>query len=185
MIITVFDFDDTLFPTTEYTSTKNIDYELLSHSINDLLQGALIRSDKVFIITNANIEWLQLCCENMKIVDFSGVIIKSTIQEGMNIGHAMNWKKNMFEKFLSEYFIHETPNLIQELVCFGDSLYDRYASDNMKKLFPYSIVKNFKFTERPTFFDLIGEQYLIKQFLNDIYDFNIDMDKTLIKNYHV
>lgn len=181
MIITVFDFDDTLFPTTEYNSNKNIDYELLTNSINDLLQGVLIRSNKVFIITNASIEWIQICCEKMKNVDFSKIIIKSTIQEAMNTGPASEWKKNMFEKFLSEYFIHETPNTIQELVCFGDTLYDRYASDNMKKLFPHSIVKNFKFQEKPTFFDLIGQQSLVKQFLNHIYDFKINMDKTLTK----
>jgi hypothetical protein len=114
-------------------------------------------------------------------VDFNRVIVKSTIQECMNIGPTMNWKKNMFVKFFSEYFIQQTPGVLQELVCFGDNLYDRHASLSIKKMFPYVVVKNFKFYEKPTFSDLIGEQYLIKQFFNHIYDFKVDMDKTLIK----
>jgi hypothetical protein len=178
MIVTVFDFDDTLFPTSEFTTTNNIDYNTLSTTVSKLLSTARMNSNVVYIITNANEKWIQLCKEKLN-VDFSNIVLCCGAEE-MILDDMSEWKRIMFEKYIDRHFRCECNH---QLVCFGDSIFDRLAALPTKAVFPKVTVKNFKFHERPTFSDLIDEQRTVLNIFSSIYNGTIDMDKSLSKKH--
>jgi hypothetical protein len=180
MSIIVFDFDDTLFTTTYFKSgtiqpTIIPDFSELDNSIVHLVNTAL-KYGKVYIISNANKEWIQLCSALLPKFKQLNIPVFSSIEEGYDMKYDIPlWKVKMFEEKLSP--------LLQEgkqLISFGDTPFDRAAALHMKNLFPKIIVKNVMFKCLPDLKTLLFQQKVLADSFEGIISHDTHLDLQFI-----
>lgn len=168
MIVVVFDFDDTLFPTTYTMQTKNrIPHTELAEHILDIVSMIGVYAHKFYIITNADRGWVKLCVENFlpgceNLLEKMEVI--STVSDGFSTHEDMKeWKISAFTERLSTHF---QDGEIHQLICFGDAEHDRLAAIHMKDMFSNILVKNIKFWTEPEPDFLIEQHKAIKKVID-------------------
>jgi hypothetical protein len=160
MIIIVLDFDDTLFPTTEYTKNKNIDTKKTYETIKKIINIFKTFSHLIYIITNASEDWVSYCfldILNKPLHCLEHINIISTIDKGYNynLENAISsWKKTAFEKVLSEYLQSNIQNIF---LFIGDNPYDRDGALHIMKTYPNHIVKSIKYKILPSLNILIEQ----------------------------
>jgi hypothetical protein len=176
MIVLVFDFDDTLFPTSHFISWEKqqstgqplenftYPYSSLSDSINSILKRAS-EYGTVLIITNAEKEWLKKCFEMIPNCDYLEAFLKSedgiysTMDEKISgLVPYEDLKMLAFQKRLYSYFNNRDTH---QLIAFGDSIFDRRASQGIKSAYSNVIVKNFYMFQNPTPADIISQHNVI------------------------
>jgi len=178
MIITVLDFDDTLFPTTEYNETKIIDIEKTYNSINKIVNIIRVFSQIIYIVTNASEDWIYHCFKNIlnkPINCLENIKIISTIDKGYNKElEISSWKKVTYEKVLIEYLDCTSENIF---LFIGDNPYDREGALYIMKSYPQHKVKSLKYHVRPTLESLIVQQERTIQMLVKIFftEENLDL----------
>lgn len=169
MRLIIFDWDDTIIPTSSLNMENLTEDKVLSSNVSKLFGQAEKCSHKIIIVTNASYEWVTICL-NVVIPDCKEIIMKypiySTLDNGFQqVYHYKLWKKEAFYVCL-EYFFNK--NETNELISFGDSPHDRYAS--MWAMLNYKIiVKNIHLKHLPTRAELISQQSLIYILLPYIY----------------
>jgi hypothetical protein len=192
MIITVFDFDDTLFPTSHYVNKKKEDGELfekheiekICNNIRTIYNISKNNSTKIHIITNAQISWIDMILNNYfsSCMDvFNNIEIISSVDEGFSENRDKSmWKTYTFIFKLYQYFNN---NENHELISFGDCIFDREAAMNIKKIFPNVIVKNILLFHKPNLNEfLIEHDGLIKR-IQEFYNYPNHLDyKIIFKN---
>ncbi len=172
MKIIVFDFDDTLFPST-FTSYQDLgEMPEISASMLSVIDKARSYCDKIYIITNAKIEWIDFCNEKSLNIDLNVEII-STVDQGYNTHDISCWKTVAFVDVLKEHFLFEENH---ELISFGDCPNDRKACMNIKKVFPYVVVKNVLMLPEPSTLDLLTEHRIIEGNIRSIAMHDGDLD---------
>lgn len=160
MIIVILDFDDTLFPTTEYNKNSIIDNEKVYENIKKFLDIMKVFSQIIYIITNASEEWVKHCFVNilkkpLDCLDYINII--STVDKGYNNGVDISlWKQVAYEKVLNTY-LQSDKNI---LLFIGDNQYDRDGALYIKKTYPDHIIKSIKYKILPTIDTLIKQQNL-------------------------
>jgi hypothetical protein len=180
MIIIVLDFDDTLFPTTEYTNNKTIDTEKTYQTIKKTLDIFKTFSQLIYIITNASEEWVRYCfidILNKPLDCLEYINIISTIDKGYNynLENAIStWKKIAFEKVLYEYLQCDIQNV---LLFIGDNPYDRDGALHIMKTYPNHIVKSIKYKILPSLDTLVYQHnqtisHLVKILFTEV---NLDL----------
>ena len=161
--IVIFDFDDTLFPTTHIITTKSFTEEeinKINESIKQLFENLWERNYKIIIITNAELEWIKTWKEYIPILNEVDIYSARDKYEKKNIPQN-NWKKllylNLFTKKLINY---------NYVVCIGDSENDQEAADTLSmslNQFSNIIVKFIKIPISPTINKLIIIHELLQQ----------------------
>ena len=161
--IVIFDFDDTLFPTTHVITTKSFTEEeinKINESIKQLFENLWERNYKIIIITNAELEWIKTWKEYIPILNEVDIYSARDKYEKKNIPQN-NWKKllylNLFTKKLINY---------NYVVCIGDSENDQEAADTLSmslNQFSNIIVKFIKIPISPTINKLIIIHELLQQ----------------------
>lgn len=169
MVFIVFDFDDTLFPSSHLTEEKNLEIcpELID-SINQILETAS-RHGQVIIITNAHKVWVKNCvekylpgCHQLQ-KHLEGESVFSTLDDGLTKdtdGKPVDvslWKTIAFQKKFDHHF---KDGNYHHLVCFGDNYFDRLAALYIKDKYKNVLVKNVLFMQRPSL-ELILRQHKI------------------------
>lgn len=172
MIITVFDFDDTLFPTTHAHARENedVDFSEISQSICNLLQHAYIYSDKVFIITNGNKPWINQawdklphCAPIRDLLTFVCTPHKDYFSELPP--HAI--KTRAFHETIGAYF---TESGMHDLLCFGDAPGDFLAGQAMQVSYPNVKVRNIALIPAPSMDMLLLQQKFIMEHFRTLID---------------
>ena len=189
--ITIFDFDDTIYPTTflkkiiEMNDDSQFKYiEKIAITSYRLISKALELTDKVYIITNANQPHIQDC---LNLLDFClpgyiSLFNKLTlitpwhftpIDIVSNYAFA-DWKKFTFSKALQDigrniFISGRDPDISSvdtlTIMSYGDMPHDRIASLFLRKFFPKVIVKNFLIPPIIVFEDLFCiQKYLVNIF---------------------
>jgi len=182
MVIIVFDFDDTLFATSHFYGNEPILCPELSVSINQVLELAE-QIGKVYIITNAEKSWLELCLKRQipdckmleKIIDKQDGVFSSIDNDVTEDFDVEVWKYNAFSKKFSEF----DDGVQRELICFGDSPYDRQAALSIKEKYSNVIVKNVLTEYKPTLEHLINQHRIIISHLNIIVEHSGHLDLLL------
>lgn len=157
--VIIFDWDDTLFPTTWLTSNKLNIYDInvrqsllplfvtLDRVICNVLNRFMLYGE-VFIITNALPDWIKISCS---MLPKSSIILKN-----INIVSArklyqyrfpdtMEWKKHAFKNLIRTY-----DDSFLNIISIGDADYEYFALINLynygekKKKFlkPIKLIKN-------------------------------------------
>jgi murein L,D-transpeptidase YafK len=183
MIISIFDFDDTLFATSHLRekiqeSEHYPQFQLpeLAENILKLLRMAN-QHGKVYIATSAQREWVEICVRDhlpngQEIYDLVEIVsvFDDEIQKKFEIPQ---WKTQLF---LSKFSHHFKEGHKEEIVAYGDSQYDRNAALNMKSLFPNITVKNILFEQCPSLKNLLEQQKTVISHFKYIYDYQGHLD---------
>ena len=179
--IIIFDWDDTLLPTSFLTPggvfNENIilsdsDQEKLStieHYVSELLNSS-VEKGNVFIITNAGKGWVEYSAnrfypsikENLKKIE---IISARGEYEKLYPGNSREWKIQAFLTLLK--FVNV--KLVTNIICVGDSLFEMEAGRILASKFTEAFIKTIKFREAPKLDELIKQLKLVNQQFGTIY----------------
>jgi hypothetical protein len=167
--IIIFDWDDTLLPTSFITKggcfyedmqISPSDEKKISELENLVLEllNETIEKGTVYIITNAGLEWVNYSArrfypkiipilEKIKIVSARGEY------EKLYPGNSRQWK---IEAFL---MLQKTVDLklVTNIICLGDSLFEMEAGRILASRFTEAFIKTIKFRETPKLDELIKQ----------------------------
>ena len=177
----IFDWDDTLLPTTFLTQggafNENIiltesdkkKIEKLENSAFNLLNIAITKGD-VYIITNAGLGWVEYSAERfypkvLEILPKIKIISARGEWEKDYPGDSRKWK---IQSFLSLQKRLDT-KLVTNIICLGDSLFEIEAGRVLANCFGEAFVKTIKFKEGPKLEELNKQLMLVLNQFNSIY----------------
>jgi hypothetical protein len=179
MIVTIFDWDDTLFATTYY---KNIDlytvkFPELSTSIIKCLSLALI-AGSVYIITNGERAWVKRCIKR-HLIGCDDIIervhLVSTVDSGISKLTSLERCKIVAFSLIAGHF--NKRGSMHHLICFGDCDYDREAAETMRiKISDTTYIKNIKMLRKPNLKILLAQHNLIHNIYNTLLLSNQNLD---------
>ena len=198
----IIDWDDTLFPTT-WVNKNKIDfnkkdliteYKLyfleLDKTINLLLES-LNKIGDVFIVTNANINWIKSCLINLnltrKTIISNNIRIVSARDSYSHVNSSpTEWKiltfQDIIEDIINKINKNIKPNTIINIISIGDAMYEYIALINLDNFiksyiedknynsninFNY-LLKNIKFIEKPEFDCVIDQIQVLHKNSHDI-----------------
>ena len=179
--IIIFDWDDTLLPTSFLTPggvfkedliISDSDQEKLSiieHYVYEILNSS-VEKGNVFIITNAGKGWVEYSAnrfypsikENLKKIE---IISARGEYEKLYPGNSREWKIQAFLTLLK--FVNV--KLVTNIICVGDSLFEMEAGRILASKFTEAFIKTIKFREAPKLDELIKQLKLVNQQFGTIY----------------
>lgn len=179
--IIIFDWDDTLLPTSFLTPggvfDENIilsdsDQEKLStieHYVSEILNSS-VEKGNVFIITNAGKGWVEYSANrfypsiknNLKKIE---IISARGEYEKLYPGNSREWKIQAFLTLLKFVNI----KLVTNIICVGDSLFEMEAGRILASKFTEAFIKTIKYREAPKLDELIKQLKLVNKQFGAIY----------------
>lgn len=178
MNIVVFDFDDTLYPSSYLVNNKDAkeDFTLLASSITKLLNRFNKAGYKIYIVSNATTDWVysRLDHLNIKTRDLS-VVSARYITDNYS-----DWKTYAFMAQFNKHFSDSYRT--HHLVSFGDCPYDRDASLHVGDVYRNVVVKNVSMMQQPTFTTIIEQHNFIYENSDWLCNHTRNLDLSLIKN---
>ena len=169
----IFDWDDTLLPTSFLTPGGVFNEDItLSESEQDkmlkLEQSVLtllnetVEKGNAYIITNAGKGWVEYSAKRFypSIVDvLSKIKIISARGEYEKIypGNSRQWKIQAFLNLLNYVDV----KLVTNIICIGDSLFEMEAGRILASKFTEAFIKTIKFREAPKLDELIKQLKLV------------------------
>lgn len=194
--IFIIDWDDTLFPTT-WINKNSIDisnsdiiqeYKVyfleLDKTISELLKS-LNQVGDIWIVTNANINWIKSCLmeleQTRKIIITNKIrIISARDLYSSNSNSPTEWKiltfQDIMEDIMNKIINKIKPNTYINIISIGDAIYEYTALINLdnfiksyisNKQFKY-LLKNVKFIEKPEFDYVIDQMNVLNKKRDDI-----------------
>ena len=181
----IFDWDDTLFPTSflarnGYFSEQNIystekdekflkKIEKLEQSVIDLINISLTKGE-VYIITNAVIGWVEYTSKQFfpnfyKILDKIKIISARGEWENTYPNNIQEWKIQTFSNLRNNF----NNKLVTNIICLGDSMLEIEAGKILAKFFKEAFIKTVKFKENPKIDELNKQLILVKNQFNAIH----------------
>ena len=178
--IFIFDWDDTLLPTTFLTQQEILNEEylpeeyeeifsILEESIINLLNLCINKGD-VYIITNSSIGWVEFSA-NKYYPNINDILNKIHIISARNEyedaypGETKIWKEKTFLSLKEKINL----NLPTNMVCFGDSIVELEAGKKLASKINNSFIKTIKFKQGPEPEDIIRQLNLLENKFNYIY----------------
>ena len=198
----IIDWDDTLFPTT-WVNKNKIDFnkkDLLNEyklyfleldKTISLLLESLNKIGDIFIVTNANINWIKSCLINLNltrktIISNNIRIISARDSYSQNSSSPTEWKiltfQDIIEDIINKINKNIKPNTIINIISVGDAMYEYIALINLDNFiksyidnkncndgnnFNY-LLKNIKFIEKPEFDCIIDQMNVLHKNSHDI-----------------
>ena len=179
--IIIFDWDDTILPTSFLTpgGVFNEDMKLQQGDIEKLAkleQSALqllteaVEKGNVYIITNAGKGWVEYSANRfypsiMPILEKIKIISARGEYEKIFPGNSRQWK---IEAFLN---LQKSVNmkLVTNIICIGDSLFEMEAGRILASRFTEAFIKTIKFREAPKLDELLKQLKLVCVQFGSIY----------------
>jgi hypothetical protein len=179
--IIIFDWDDTLLPTSfltpggvfnENIKLSDVDHEKVSkleQTVLKLLEEA-VQKGNVYIITNAGNGWVEYSANRfypsiMPVLQKIKIISARGLYEKKFPGNSRQWK---IEAFLN---IQKNINmkLVTNIICVGDSLFEMEAGRILASKFTEAFIKTIKFREAPKLDELLKQLKLVCTQFGSIY----------------
>jgi hypothetical protein len=179
--IIIFDWDDTLLPTSfltpggvfnENIKLPDVDHEKISkleQTVLKLLEEA-VQKGNVYIITNAGNGWVEYSANRfypsiMPVLQKIKIISARGLYEKKFPGNSRQWK---IEAFLN---IQKNINmkLVTNIICVGDSLFEMEAGRILASKFTEAFIKTIKFREAPKLDELLKQLKLVCTQFGSIY----------------
>jgi len=193
----ILDWDDTILPSTWLTINKlRFEDIIYSHYIDELgfyqtdcinLLNEMMKYAHLIIITNAEKGWVENSCQQFLPKLFpiiSKLKIISSRTEYMKVSNdPFIWKELAFRAEI-ELYITQNPNILQNIISIGDSLYERMAilnsTNDLKGLAPINYIKSVKLSERPELLLLIQQIEKLTNSIKKIIDEKSSLDLMLM-----
>lgn len=171
--IIIFDWDDTLLPTS-FLTPDGIFNESLKLSESDkekflklenlvyILLNDAIEKGNVYIITNAGKGWVEYSA-NRFYPSIMGFLSKIKIisargeYEKLFPGNSRQWKIQAFLNLAKQVDV----KLVTNIICLGDSLFEMEAGRILASKFKEAFIKTIKFKEAPKLDELIKQLKLV------------------------
>jgi len=183
----IFDWDDTLFPTSwihkhgllmdgvTVNSEQDAQLKKMAEGARSTLQKAL-EIGQVVIVTNAEQGWIERSCKKftpslvslMKKVDM--VSARSTYESYVEA--PSEWKRLAFEYEIGQFYQSGCVNRQRNIVSVGDSLHELHALTSVTSRMPNCYAKSVKFLESPSIQQLIDQHEMLAGSLNDVVEHN-------------
>ena len=177
----IFDWDDTLLPTTFLTSNggplediklSDSDFQRMKEIENHvyLILKESIEKGDVYIITNAGVNWVQFSA-NIFYPKISELLKKIKIisarmeYEKAFPGNSRQWKIEAFLNLLKDV----NNKLVTNIICIGDSLFEIEAGRILASKFSEAFIKTIKFRDAPKLDELLKQLKLVSQQFGSIY----------------
>ena len=177
----IFDWDDTLLPTSFLTPGGSFNEEIkLSDSDIEklkkieecvfLILTESIEKGNVFIITNAGKGWVEFSANKfypsiLELLKKIEIISARGEFEKKYPGNSRQWKIQAFLDLLKYVNI----KLVTNIICMGDSLFEMEAGRILASKFKEAFIKTIKFKEAPKLDELIKQLKLVCHQFNSIY----------------
>ena len=177
----IFDWDDTLLPTSFLTPGAVFDensklsenakekFLKLEQAVLKLLTEA-VEKGTVYIITNAGKGWVEYSANRfypqiLPILEKIKIISARGKYEKFYPGNSKQWK---IEAFLN---LRKSLNmkLVTNIICIGDSLFEMEAGRILASKFTNAFIKTIKFREAPKLDELLKQMKLVCTQFNSIY----------------
>jgi hypothetical protein len=166
MRILVFDFDDTLFPTTYLKKNTELEKKDIKNNLKvtiELIKKAKINFDKVYIISNANLIWVQNCINEFLKDENEDVFknIKIVCTKDNFLYEKLEVDRKKYCCFFDEFSHIFGDDEDHEFITFGDSHCDTLASENIRFLFSNVKVNIIIFKKFPSLNELLIQQNFV------------------------
>ena len=171
--IIIFDWDDTLLPTSFLTPggifDENLKISLIeSEKISKLEQVILkllseaVEKGNVYIITNAGSGWVEYSANRfypsiMPVLEKIKIISARGLYEKIYPGNSRQWKIEAFLNLKK----HVNMKLVTNIICIGDSLFEMEAGRILASKFSEAFIKTIKFREAPQLDELLKQLRLV------------------------
>jgi hypothetical protein len=197
--IFIIDWDDTLFPTT-WVNKNSIDvtkfhtmqeYKVYFLELDKTISGLLESLNQVgdiWIVTNANINWIKSCLISLEktrktIISNKIRIVSARDSYSSNSSSPTEWKiltfQDILEDIINKISNKIKPNTYVNIISIGDAMYEYIALINLdnfiksymlnnkscsktNKQFKY-LLKNIKFIEKPEFDFVIDQMNVLNK----------------------
>jgi len=182
--IMIFDWDDTLLPSTWLTqhglrldedSLVTPEFRTVLDQVAALVKQTLLLASTlgtVIIITNAETGWVELSCKKFMpslcetVQQLKCVSARSTF-EPKGVASPFDWKVKAFEQEIELFYSDRMMTCRRNIISFGDSAHEREAVMQVTRQMD-SVAKSLKFVERPDVEQLKKEHELIIGYLRMI-----------------
>jgi hypothetical protein len=184
--IIIFDWDDTLFPTSWLNTNDiklneenvNVTYKIYFQELDKSIYNLLKSYNKIstiYIVTNASMKWIKASLNTLpltrKLIIKENIrIISSRDMYSKKNNSITEWKLNTFESIinndLKNIFAIKNKEIILNIISMGDAVYEYIALVNLHDILKKKIdekkninfyLKNIRFKHQPNF-DFIIEQ---------------------------
>ena len=179
--IIIFDWDDTLLPTSFLTPGGYFNEDIkLSDSdqekLNKLEQSVLtllneaVEKGNVYIITNAGNGWVEYSAKRfypsiIEVLPKLKIISARGEYEKLYPGNSRQWKIQAFLNLLKYVDV----KLVTNIICIGDSLFEMEAGRILASKFTEAFIKTIKFREAPKLDELLKQLKLVCVQFGSIY----------------
>ena len=187
-VVTIIDFDDTLFPTSFFGKLETMPVIVKSHMgayrqlVNHFMQNIQQHSDKVYIVSNASQGWIDSASSAYlpELADIEVISAKDKYSEKYPAASWV-WKKKVFEEIITKH-----PD-IKQFISIGDGPDEFISAQQLgQELNPERgiVVKVIKYNTKPTLHDLaVQHQYIISS-LQHIYSGKHNITVIIPENHH-
>ena len=180
MTLMVFDWDDTLLPSSWLSSlglrldtpseeiSDNVRECLAAHSASVCaLLGQALERGQVIIITNAEMNWVEFSAAHfmpsvVPFLDKMRVISARSTYEPEFPNDALEWKVQAFQHVVDNKFSKDQDGQQKTVISFGDSISEREAVLRVAAGMPNTYTKSIKFVERPDLEQLHRQVELVR-----------------------
>ncbi|CEM00891.1 unnamed protein product [Vitrella brassicaformis CCMP3155] len=191
--IFIFDWDDTLMPSTWLTQKSlrldndcvvSEDLQVHLDSMAECAKRTLelaASMGTVVIITNAEQGWIELSCRKFmpslydSVTQYRILSARSTFEpEGFQ--SPFEWKAKAFDREIGKFYSERSSVCRRNVISFGDSAHEREAILHVTSGMPNCRTKSLKFVERPEIAQLQKEHELIAGCLSQIVHHDAALD---------
>lgn len=187
--IFIIDIDDTIMPTS-FILSNNIDisnendieeYKLYFIELDDLISNLLMSLDEkgyVFIVTNANIKWVEKCLKILPItknvIEEKNIHIISARDRYKSTKMLKDWKTYTFKDVIKDMMSEVDDNDIVNIISFGDAKYEYNGLLSLDDYFKinYSdkmyLLKSINFIKNPSFDQILDQLKVMNKSYNEI-----------------
>ncbi len=171
--IIIYDWDDTLLPTSFLTPNGVFDENMILPESDKekilkieqsvfLLLTESIEKGNVYIITNAGKGWVEYSANRfypsiVELLPKIEIISARGEYEKLYPGNSRQWKIQAFLNLLKNVNI----KLVTNIICIGDSLFEMEAGRILASKFTEAFIKTIKFREAPKLDELIKQLKLV------------------------
>ena len=178
----IFDWDDTLLPTSflaprgifddesELNEKDQAKINILEDSVQKLLTLAITKGD-VYIITNAGDGWVDFSAKKyypniLELLNKITVISAREVYEDKYPEDSKKWKIESFLNLKKKL----NDSLITNIICLGDSIFEMEAGRILASKFIHAVIKTIKFREKPKPEELNKQLNLVLNQFNSIFN---------------
>lgn len=184
----VFDWDDTLFPTSWLQQGGSVlqggasgarrqkeQFRKVARSACALIEAAK-RIGEVAVITNAEAGWIEHCCIHF-VPELAPVLkgvhltsARATFLGSVEAADPSEWKCQAFDREIQAFCAGRAGTGGLQVFSIGDSLYEQKALFTVARAMPAFTPKSVKLMENPTVPQLVEEHELLASSLEDLFE---------------